>query len=135
MNALLSSLLPHLAALLTTGESVDLSLSISGALLRLTVLPVGTAAIDAGHEEDGAGTSPEGALPPLTPTMKLIVATLDKADRPLKGEAVARRAGKNYTGHFRTVLRQLKDRKIVLLLDEGYWLAENASQEEREGKS
>ncbi len=120
MNHALFSLMPHLAALLEAGEPVDVSLSICGASLRLTVLPAGSSAGPIGLKtKTVVGDAPP---PPLTPTMKLIVATLDKADRPLKGEAVARRSGKNYTGHFRTALAQLKERGVIALLEDGYSL-------------
>jgi hypothetical protein len=58
--------------------------------------------------------------PPLTPTMRLIVGVLTGAERPLKGQAIARRAGKNYCGYFRTALARLSERGIIVVGPDGY---------------
>ncbi len=99
---------------------------VAGGLLQEITLRPGSLAVSS-LEGRQTEESQEANTPALTPTMRAIIAVLEQATAPLKGEAVSRRAGKNYTGHFRTALRQLRDRGVVLLLEGGYWLAARAN--------
>src|SRR5205814_766494 len=107
----LAAILPHLAALAAAGEPLDVALLLNGSQVRLTVAGQNAQADCQVHV-------------PLSPTMKRIVEVLRAADRPLKGGAVAARAGKNYCGYFRTALTECVRRGVALLLDDGYWLAD-----------
>jgi hypothetical protein len=51
-----------------------------------------------------------------------ILAVLAEADRPLKGQAIAARAGRKFNSHFKQVLAQLKRDGEVVLVADGYTL-------------
>jgi hypothetical protein len=50
-----------------------------------------------------------------------ILSTLARAERPLKGGAIAARAGRRYHGYFRQCLSRLKRAGRIRLLADGYW--------------
>ncbi len=102
---------------------VSLEVVNAGLIQEITLRPGALAVSAAPTEAGGEAEQRQEPELPLTPTMLIIVSVLKEADRPLKGEAVARRAGKNYTGHFRAALARLRERGIVLMLEAGYWLA------------
>lgn len=65
----------------------------------------------------------------------VVVQVLQRSSRPLKGAAIARRAGKPYTPHFRTVLSRLvKDGIVRKVSGSGYWLASRSMSEEMSGE-
>jgi hypothetical protein len=51
-----------------------------------------------------------------------ILAVLAEADRPLKGQAIASRAGRKFNSHFKQTLAQLKRDGEVVLVADGYTL-------------
>ena len=51
-----------------------------------------------------------------------ILDVLAEADRPLKGQAIATRAGRKFNSHFKQVLAQLKRDGEVVLVADGYTL-------------
>lgn len=104
-------------------RAVSLEIVAGGMVQEITFRPGSLAAVPCGQTEGRQETDRVDENRPITPTMQRILSVLGEANRPLKGETVARRAGKNYTGHFRTALHQLRERELILLLDEGYWLA------------
>lgn len=56
-------------------------------------------------------------------TVRAILDVMGTAEKPLKGEAIARRAGKKYNPHFRRTLSQLKREGTLRAVEGGYWLA------------
>jgi len=59
-----------------------------------------------------------------------ILAVLAEADRPLKGQAIATRAGRKFNSHFKQVLAQLKRDGEVVLVADGYTLPPDQDQTE-----
>jgi hypothetical protein len=57
-----------------------------------------------------------------------ILDTMRLLDKPLKGRAIASRAGRQYTSHFRRILTDLREAGSIILTDEGYALPDVASQ-------
>ncbi len=51
---------------------------------------------------------------PLTPQQQAVLRVLAKAEFPLKGRAVATRAGIRYTSHFRELMTELKQMGLVI---------------------
>lgn len=102
---------------------VELSLSLvcqSGVTSHLTLKPgQGFAVPPAGGQTDADQTDtpdrPAG-------TRQRILDALAAAAGPLKGEAVARRAGKRYNGYFREVLAGMVRDGLLVRTDEGYRL-------------
>lgn len=73
-------------------------------------------------------TMPKQTSRPPNPTEaeEAILAVLRRAERPLKGSAIASRAGKRYTGHFRESLARLTADGTLLHDEDGYRLAPDA---------
>lgn len=75
---------------------------------------------DGPAEEGVIASEPEGAR--MTPTATAILETLQKAEHPLKGESIARRANRPFSGGFRGTLAQLVKAGVLVVLPGGYWL-------------
>jgi hypothetical protein len=67
----------------------------------------------------------EGVLP-TNPTRQAVLAVLAQAEKPLKQEAIARRAGKRYGPYFRTCCAALGREGLIVEVDGGWKLAEPA---------
>lgn len=55
-------------------------------------------------------------------TIAMILAELVRTDRPLKGAALARRCGRQYSGHFREALGSIVEEGLAVTIDGEYWL-------------
>jgi hypothetical protein len=53
-----------------------------------------------------------------------ILATLDEAAGPLKTSAIARRAGRAYSGSFRATIKAMRESNEIVAVDDGYKLPE-----------
>ena len=67
---------------------------------------------------------PRADTPDLTPTAEAILRVLERAEKPLKGSAIASRAGLGYTPHFRSLLANLVEAgRVEKPASGGYWPA------------
>lgn len=69
--------------------------------------------------------APGGPDAPAADIASQILDVLGRADRPLKGRAIAARAGRPYSGQFRQKLSELKEAGDIRLTPEGYALADD----------
>jgi hypothetical protein len=58
-----------------------------------------------------------------------ILAVLGEADRPLKAQAVANRAGAKFNSHFKQILTRLKREGQIVLTPDGYSIPEEPEDE------
>ena len=87
--------------------------------LPLACLPAAAVSGPVRTEASGQTDTPDSHAP--TEIESAIVAVLQRAERPLPGQAIALRAGRSYSGTFRQTLRRLEARGDVLEEPPGYW--------------
>jgi hypothetical protein len=84
--------------------------------IRLKPLALGVA----GDEDEGLSVSPIRAA---------VVEVLGDAEGALKGQAIARRAGRSYSGTFRAALASMVREGVLILGPEGYELGDEGGQD------
>jgi hypothetical protein len=114
--------LTHVLFKVRAPDGTEMELSLTPGTLFVLGAPAVSAETQTESERPRDVCRTETDLPRLTPTEQAVVDVLASAASPLKGEAIARRAGKNYSGHFRGVLAVLLANG-VLIYEDGYWLA------------
>jgi hypothetical protein len=79
------------------------------------------------------GVAPDEDDPALTPIRRAVLEVLAEADGPLKAQAIARRAGRSYSGAFRATLAQMVREGVIVLGPEGYEPGEDGEDSREEG--
>jgi hypothetical protein len=86
---------------------------------------IDTYSLDGMMPAAGPDAKGEPVKPPLSDREKAVLAVLAKAERPMKGCTVATRAGLKYNSHFRDVMSELKEKRLVIVDgDRRYWPAD-----------